>query len=314
MVFTLFTRTLPKCGPRQGSIAHFSPGGDPDPDQRGKTEPVQLFLLSQLPRVHRLDSGGDTLYVPVPAAVNLIKEVAVAVGAAAAPLTGLSDLNSLPTDGGQGILLLLSSGADVLSQNHQKPPQCTTALGANVGLKLGSWQRFVPVSLQALILRWFRARYSCSCISVLLKLLRGTAVSHVASAMMSLMCFNPGFCPTLDSILGFFAKINVIRDERIFKKIKGCDVVNWPLFSVTHEFILATRWVCVVVSVQGIWEMEGQQLGSGKERFLGVSFTSDPRVHQEHPRPRPQAHHPDDHWQSDQEVWDPLPVVSNIGR
>lgn len=60
--------------------------------------------------------------------------------------------------------------------------------------------------------------------------------------------------------------------------------------------------------------MEGQQLGSGKERFLGVSFTSHSRVHQEHPSPGPQAHHPDDHGQSDQEVWDPLPAVSNIGR
>lgn len=76
------------------------------PDQRVKTEPVQWFRFSQPPRVHRLGSGGDALYVPVPAAVDLIKEAAAvaAVAAVAGPLSGLSDLNSLPTDEGQGVL------------------------------------------------------------------------------------------------------------------------------------------------------------------------------------------------------------------
>lgn len=50
-----------------------------------------------------------------------------------------------------------------------------------------------------------------------------------------------------------------------------------------------------VVSDQGVWQMEGQQPGSGAQRFLGVSFAPDARVHQEHPSPGPQAHHPDDH-------------------
>ncbi len=65
---------------------------------------------------------------------------------------------------------------------------------------------------------------------------------------------------------------------------------------------------------QGVWEMESEQLGSGKERFLGVSITSDSWVHQEHSTLGPQAHHPDDHWQSDQEVWDSLLVVSDTRR
>lgn len=60
--------------------------------------------------------------------------------------------------------------------------------------------------------------------------------------------------------------------------------------------------------------MEGEQLGCGKKGFLAVSFTSDTWIYQEHSTPGPQTHHTNDHWQSDQEVWDSLPVVSDAGR
>lgn len=60
-------------------------------------------------------------------------------------------------------------------------------------------------------------------------------------------------------------------------------------------FFFSLPLITFVVSDQGVWQMEGQQPGSGAERFLGVSFAPDARVHPEHPSPGPQAHHPDDH-------------------
>lgn len=60
--------------------------------------------------------------------------------------------------------------------------------------------------------------------------------------------------------------------------------------------------------------MEGEQLGCGAERFPAFSIASDSWVHQEHSTAGPPTHQPDGHWQSDQEVWDSLPVVSYAGR
>lgn len=117
----------------------------------------------------------------------------------------------------------------------------------------------------------------------------------------------------------YFQSINCRKFKRcicIEIHTKWNDIFNfstlWPHFRCKHK--LEFRLVVLFDSVQGIWKMEGKQLGRGAERFSGVSVASDPRVHQEHPTPGPQTHHPDDHWQSDQEVWNTLPVVSNIGR
>lgn len=68
-----------------------------------------------------------------------------------------------------------------------------------------------------------------------------------------------------------------------------------PFVEKKYSPFFPLRLLTFVVSDQGVWQMEGQQPGSGAERFLGVSVAPDARVHQEHPSAGPQAHHPDDH-------------------